>query len=71
MSNISVLGIDISKSTFDVALLIDKKFKTKKFNNKNKGFVELDDWLKKKSTSPHVCLEATGSYGEALAIFLF
>ncbi len=34
-----ILGIDISKQTFDVALLINNKIKTKKFDNNSKGFI--------------------------------
>jgi hypothetical protein len=30
--NSIILGIDISKATFDAALLINSKIKTKKFN---------------------------------------
>lgn len=72
MSKANVLGVDISKSTFDVALLLDDKVKNKKFNNKNKGFLELHDWLKKKDIENlHICMEATGSYGESLATHLF
>ncbi len=32
-----ILGIDISKLTFDVALLNNNKVKTKKFSNTTKG----------------------------------
>jgi transposase len=72
MSNI-VLGIDVSKLTFDVALLFEHKLKTKKFDNKNKGFEELVNWLKAKNlTKPlHICMEATGYYSEDLATYLF
>ena len=60
MSNI-ILGVDISKLTFDVALLNDNKVKTKKFSNTSKGFSELKQWLKNKEIdSVHVCMEATG-----------
>ena len=45
MSNI-ILGVDISKLTFDVALLNDNKVKTKKFSNTSKGFSELKQWYK-------------------------
>jgi transposase len=72
MLKTNVLGIDISKSTFDVALLLEDKVKTKKFDNKIKGFSELLEWLKKKEVADlHVCMEATGTYGEALAAYLF
>jgi len=69
------LGIDISKSNFDAALLIpDDKVKTKKFSNNKSGFKLLMDWLKTCSVSignVHACMEATGIYGEELADFLY
>ena len=41
-----VLGIDISKKTFDVALLLlNGKRKNKKFANHHEGFNELQVWL--------------------------
>ena len=68
-----VLGIDISKKTFDVALhLSDEKWKHKKFSNILKGFCELETWLKKnKVETLHACMEATNVYGDKLAEFLF
>ncbi len=42
---ISILGVDISKKTFDVALLRVSKFKHKKFRNRESGFKELSVWL--------------------------
>lgn len=67
-----ILGVDISKNKFDVALLLNDKVKTKQFNNNNNGFSNLIDWLKNKEVqSLHVCMEATGNYGEALANYLF
>lgn len=66
-----VLGIDISKATFDVALLTNDKFKHKKFENKHSGFLKLVAWLNAYSLQKlHICMEATGIYGQALAIFL-
>jgi transposase len=68
----SFLGIDISKSTFDVALLFNNKVKTKKFNNNTKGFNELKQWLACKSiTTCPVCMEATGSYSIKIAEYLY
>ena len=65
----TILGIDVSKRKFDVALLKDGKFKTKVFDNTDKGFVALCDWLSRYAAgSVHACLEATGNYGEAGAI---
>lgn len=71
MSNI-ILGVDISKATFDVALLNDNKVKTKKFNNTTKGFAELKQWLKNKGIdNAHACMEATGGYEVKLAQYLY
>ena len=67
-----ILGIDISKATFDAALLINSKMKTKKFNNTTKGFYALIEWLKAKNAdTAHVCMEATGFYGLKLAQYLY
>jgi transposase len=67
-----ILGIDIAKKTFQVALLSNNKFKHKSFENNLKGFHALSHWLNKLNiTLLHACLEATGSYGEALAQYLF
>ena len=72
MTDNITLGIDISKKTFDVALLRNKKIKHKKFSNNLKGFSLLLEWLKSNdSLNAHSCMEATGVYGEALAEFLF
>lgn len=64
-----VLGIDISKVKFDVALLNKQgKCKNRVFDNTEAGFKELDQWLKKQSVdSMHACMEATGAYWQALA----
>ena len=42
------LGIDISKKTFDVALLAGDKTTTKKFNNSKPDFSMLIKWLNNK-----------------------
>lgn len=68
------LGIDISKKDFHVALLKGPQQKAfyKKFANSSRGFGELLIWLTAKDISElHACMEATGSYGEELAAFLF
>lgn len=66
-----ILGIDIAKRTFDVALLRNSKLRHKKFNNNSAGFSQLDEWLAKHGVIQlHACLEATGNYGEALALHL-
>ena len=66
------LGIDIAKLKFDVELLNNDKFKSHKFVNNLKGFKELLSWLKKQKVDDiRICMEATGSYGDAVAHFLF
>jgi transposase len=66
-----ILGIDISKQRFEVALLVEGKIKNKAFHNTTEGFEALALWLKKLGIQQvYACLEATGNYGEDLAIFL-
>ena len=69
------LGVDVSKAKLDVALLLaPDKFKSKVFANDAQGFAALLQWLlslvPEARTSLHICMEATGSYHEALACFL-
>jgi len=69
--SVSVLGIDIAKQKFDVALLVDGKTKHKTCKNSVEGFETLMIWLEKQGVQKvHACLEATGNYGEELAIYL-
>ena len=66
------LGVDVAKNKFDVALLRNGKYKSKAFENNRSGFEALALWLKKLDVIAfHACLEATGTYGDALARFLF
>jgi transposase len=67
-----VLGIDIAKVKFNVCLLnTDGKLKHKVFLNTEVGFQQLDAWLlKQKVARVTACMEATGAYGEALALHL-
>lgn len=65
------LGIDISKDSFHVELSINNKLRHRRFANRKEGFTELSAWLSKhKATPVHACLEATGPYSEALALYL-
>jgi transposase len=67
------IGIDIAKLTFDACLIRPQgKPQKKSFPNTSEGFAKLMRWvthLAADATS-HFCMEATGSYYEALAIFL-
>jgi transposase len=66
------LGIDISKSKFDVALLLDgDRLHHRVFLNSSAGFNQLSAWLSKRRVNRvHACMEATGTYSEALALYL-
>ena len=67
-----MIGIDIGKTKFDAAVLLpNNKIKTRKFDNKLNGFSEFIMWIKKLDVEDfHVCMEATGNYGEDFAIYL-
>src|SRR5215203_1242573 len=69
----TALGIDIAKAKFDVCLIKQSgKAKHKIFQNTRHGFEQLAVWLNSHQTDNlHACLEATGTYGEPLALFLF
>lgn len=67
-----ILGIDIAKLKFNVCLIkINGKLKHKVFANHEAGCTQLLEWLSKQGIEQvHACLEATGTYGESLALFL-
>jgi transposase len=66
-----ILGIDIAKRKFDVALLMNGKLRHKVFANSQDGFSELTGWLKKYGANCfHACMEASSTYGEELATYL-
>jgi transposase len=68
---VAILGIDIAKQKFDTALLVDGKTKHKVYKNSAEGFEVMRLWLEKQGVRKvHACLEATGNYGEELAIYL-
>jgi transposase len=69
----AVLGIDIAKAKFNVTLQWpDGKRRRKTFANTPAGFAELRRWLDQHGLAQvHAVLEATGTYGEALATALF
>src|SRR5262245_9223476 len=72
MMTLSKLGIDVAKKTFRVALHHKEKVRHKQFTNAPAGFAELSEWLEKQGVvQVHACLEATGSYSDALARFLY
>ena len=68
-----VVGIDVAKASFDVAVSLDTKGKYRtrgKLANNAAGFAVLGQWLDEHAPGAAVCMEATGVYHEALATFL-
>ena len=69
---VAILGIDISKLDFHAHLVTDKAEAKKTFPNSEVGFHQVCAWLKnRKVDQVHACMEATGSYWEALALHLY
>jgi transposase len=65
------LGLDVSKAKIDCALLFNGKVKSKVISNNPEGFEILKQWLAKHGVSRvHACCEATGTYSDAIALFL-
>jgi transposase len=67
------IGIDIAKLTFDACLIRPSgKPQKKSFPNTPEGFAKLIRWVAHLAADANCqfCMEATGSYYEALAIFL-
>ncbi len=64
-----ILGIDVAKAKLDVALRRpDGKRRSKVVGNTPEGFAVLSAWLHQQGVMElHVCMEATGTYWEAVA----
>jgi transposase len=70
-TRLPALGIDMAKNSFDVHLLTETKASSQHFANTSQGFEVLVQWLKHQTIEHvHACMEATGTYGDALALFL-
>jgi transposase len=67
----TTLGVDIAKRTFAVCLRRRcGAYQRRQFDNDLSGFQALLLWIARYTDEkPWVCLEATGTYGEALALF--
>lgn len=69
-----VLGIDIAKTKFDVAVLVGERVRHGAFSDTEAGFEQLLVWLARHRSDPagalHACMEATGDRGLDLAAFL-
>jgi len=67
----AVLGIDVSKNTFDTNLGAGTKARSKSFANSPAGWHHLIAWLgEHKIGQVHACLEATGRHGLGIALAL-
>ena len=70
------VGIDVSKRTLDVCVLPEEskastKPRHKTFKNTAEGHQDLIGWLQEEGAGhAHACLEATGTYAEAIALAL-
>jgi len=65
------LGIDIAKHSYQVTLLQAQRPQRAHFRNDPSAFAELRTWLQRQGvTELHACMEASGRYGDALAIYL-
>ena len=66
------VGIDVAKLTFVAAIKIEGKDKVKSFDNCKEGFEIFMEWVQIFSSEKcHSCMESTGKYGNALALFLY
>ncbi len=67
-----VLGIDVAKETLDIALLDRSNLTHHQFTNTQNGYEQLNLWLQRQHAfCAHVCLEATGQYGDGIAEYLY
>jgi transposase len=67
----SACGIDVSKATLDVSVVIAGKPLGRQFANSDDGYKSLIAWLKhRKVEQVHACLEATGCYSIGVALAL-
>ena len=66
------VGIDISKAKLDVAHYREGSYQEATFDNSRDGYRRLAKWLKKgRARQAHICIEATGQYGEEVAEHLY
>jgi len=73
MTRSRVLGIDVSKATLDVCLVLAAQSRIGTFQNDAQGHKALYRWITKGCVDelPHVCMEATGQYGVHVAQHLY
>jgi transposase len=66
------LGLDVAKLKFNACLIRQGgRLRHRAFTNDEAGFSQLSEWLTKNNAGRvHACMEATGSYSDALATYL-
>jgi transposase len=68
VTSTAYLGIDVAKEKVDCVLLVEQQSGYQVFANTPVGFEQLGAWLRREQVyRVHACLEATGSYSDALA----
>ncbi|HWW76830.1 MAG TPA: IS110 family transposase [Pyrinomonadaceae bacterium] len=72
MTDLPPLGLDLAKLKFNACLFrAGGKLRHKIFPNAAEGFAQLSEWLERQGDGRvHACMEATGTYGDALAAYL-
>jgi len=67
------IGIDVAKQTFVAAIHVNDKYLVKTFGNHQQGFDDCLSWVTSfyPDAKLHVCMEATGRYGEAMALYYY
>ncbi len=68
------VGVDVSKLTLDVRVFAEepKQGPLKRFANSPDGLAHLQSWFERQDLRRvHACLEATGTYSDAVARFLY
>jgi len=68
---IPVLGIDVSKLSLDACMITETVIAHHRVRNDEGGHRQLHAWARAFSPQYCACLESTGSYGEAIAKYLF
>ena len=67
-----IIGIDISIDSFDLVLRSTRAEQHRVFSNDPKGYTAMVAWAERQPERVvHICLEATGSYWEGLAEYLY
>lgn len=73
-TGLPILGIDVSKAKLHVALQVDGQHRPKRkvVTNNLAGYQQLSEWLERQGIERvHGCLEATNTYGQGVATYLY